>query len=140
MVIVVDVELDDVLVLVDDVLVGVVGVVDWSTENRQPLAGGRKVVGLLIGGEGSVVGEIGPEVVVVVEATGAVVEVVESTGIVVEVEVEVELVVAVAPGSIRSKAKPTTSSAASETFRTRRRGQRRGDSSWSGGLGISRRM
>ena len=119
-----------VLVLVDVVLevaeveveveVEVVG--GWS-ENRHPRAGGRNVAGLLIGGEGRVVGVPVPvpEVVVVVGVTGAVVDVAGPTAVV----VVIRPVVAEAPRSIRWTANPTTSRVASETLRTSRSGQRR---------------
>ena len=115
-----------VLVLVDVVLeVAEVEVeVDggWS-ENRHPRAGGRNVAGLLIGGEGRVVGVPVPvpEVVVVVGVTGAVVDVAGPTAVV----VVIRPVVAEAPRSIRWTANPTTSRVASETLRTSRSGQRR---------------
>ena len=132
------------LVLVDVVLeVAVVVVDDWSSENRHPRSGGRNVTELLIGGDGWVVGVPVPvpEVVVVVGETGAVVDVVGPVVVVVVVElVVVELVVAEAPRSIRSTANPTISNVASDAFRTSRRGQRRGVSSGSSGLGISWRM
>ena len=131
------------LVLVDVVLeVAVVVVDDWSSENRHPRSGGRNVTELLIGGDGWVVGVPVPvpEVVVVVGETGAVVDVVGPVVGPVVVVVVVELVVAEALRSIRSTANPTISNVASDAFRTSRRGQRRGVSSGSGGLGISWRM
>jgi len=119
-----------VLVLVVLDVVGI-EVVDWVSERRQPLAGGWNFVGLLIGGVGRVVGVAVPdEVVVVLDVT--VVDVVEPVAPVVVVPAG-----AVAPRSIRWKANPTTSRAASERFRTSRRGQRRGASSGEGGIDIS---
>jgi hypothetical protein len=122
----------EVVVIVLVLEVDVVDVDGRSNENRHPLAGGRNVAGLLTGGDGRVVGVREPGEVVVEGETGLVLVVEPSAPVVV-----VMLVDAVAPRSMRSKANPTTSRAASDTFSASRRGQRRGSSSGGGGLGIS---